>query len=244
MDTTMTMDTPTDTSASPLRAFFRLLGHALFHPTRFFREDLPRLRTSEALAFGIGNAWIGGALAFFFHTFNSVVLAQAFEKWVQRLLASEDSFRLIEFSGRTFVYDAGAVVILPFLLLAQLFFGTVVLYLFSRLFVEDHPSAPEPVTFTGAMRIQASSYVAHWYAIVPFFGPFLAFVVGLVLQVTGVRERFLVSTRRAVVVVLAPYFFVVLAALLFLAVALFAVTQIPFEELLNADWLGFAFPKT
>jgi hypothetical protein len=242
MDTIMTMDTRTETS--PLRAFLKLLGDALLHPTRFFREDLPRLSTSEALAFGIGNAWLAAAVAFLFQTFNSVVLAQLFEKWVQRLLASEDAFRLIEFSGKTFVYDAGAVVLLPFLMLLRLVFGTAVLYLFSRLFVEDHPSAPEPVTFNGAMRIQASSYVAQWYTVVPFFGPFLAFVVGIILQITGVRERFLVSTRRAAVVVLAPYFLVLLAGLLLTALVLFAVTQIPFQDLLDIDRLGFGFPKT
>jgi hypothetical protein len=241
MDTTMTMDTRID---SPLRSFLTLLKHALLHPAKFFREDLPRLSTSEAIAFGIGNAWLAGTVAFLFQTFNSIVLSTAFDKWVQRLLASEDSFRLMEFSGKTFVYDAGTIVLLPFLFLVRLIFGTLVLYLFSRLFVEDHPSAPEPVTFTGAMRIQASSYVSNWYAIVPFFGPFLAFIVGIVLQITGVRERFLVSTRRAAVVVLAPYLMVAIAALLFSALLLFAVTQIPFEELLDLSRFDFGFPKT
>ncbi|RZA05881.1 MAG: hypothetical protein EOP11_11740 [Proteobacteria bacterium] len=244
MDTTIPMDIRTEAEGpGPLRAFFTLLNHALVHPARFFREDLPRLSTAEVLSFGIGNAWAAAAIAFFFQTFNAVVLSQIFEKWVQRLLASEDAFRLIEFSGQDFVWNAGALVLAPFLLLLRLVFGTSMLYFFSRLFIEDHPSAPEKVTYTGAMRIQASAYVSQWYLLVPFFGAFLAFVVGLVLQITGVRERFLVSTRRATVVVLAPYLLLLMAGLFLTALLVFAVSQFPIQDLLDLDNLGFPFPK-
>lgn len=243
MDTTIPMETDTPTE-NPLKGFLTTLGHALLHPARFFREDLGRFNTSEALAFGIGNAWLASAVAFFFQTFNTLVLTQLFEKWVQRLLASEEAFRLLEFSGKNFVWDAGALVIAPFLLLLQAVLGTVVLYLFARLFVEDDPGAPESVTFTTCLKIKASSYVSQWYSVVPFFGPVLAFVVGLVLLVTGVRERFQVSTRRAVVVVLAPYFLVFLAVMAFSALLLLALSQFPLQELLDLDALRLGFPRT
>lgn len=242
MDTTITVETGTPTS--PLRAFFSTLGHALLHPTRFFREDLPRFNTSEALAFGIGNAWVASAVAFFFQTFNTLVLTQIFEKWVQRLLASEDAFRLLEYSGKSFVWDAGALVLAPFIFLLQAVMGTSVLYLFARLFVEDDPAAPESVTFSSCLRIKASSYVGQWYSIVPFFGPALAFVVGLVLLITGVRERFQVSTRRAAVVVLAPYILIFLAFLAISALVLLALSQFPLQELLDLDALRLGYPRT
>ena len=40
MDTTIPMETGTPTE-NPLRNFFAMLGRALMHPVRFFREDLP-----------------------------------------------------------------------------------------------------------------------------------------------------------------------------------------------------------
>ncbi|MGZ3719084.1 MAG: hypothetical protein ACXWR1_12125, partial [Bdellovibrionota bacterium] len=66
-------------------------------------------------------------------------------------------------------------------------------------------------------------------------------IVGLVLTVTGVRERFGVSTRRATAVVLAPYLLLFVAAILLSALLVVAVSQLPVQELFDIDpqQLGF-----
>ena len=66
----------------------------------------------------------------------------------------------------------------------------------------------------------------------------LSLIVSFVLTVTGVRERFGVSTRRAFAVVMAPYFILFFLALLLVAALLFGATQIPLEDLFDLDTGG------
>jgi hypothetical protein len=221
-----------------LRALFARCQRALFEPARFFRHDLPQMSLSEALAFGIGNAWGASVLAFFVQTINTLLVGQLLERWMQRLVASEEGFALWGLSAQQFLYSSAALLLAPFLLLARTFFVTFWLYLFARLLIEDRPGAPEPVTFRGAFRVQAAVLTGRWFSVVPVFGGFLSFVVCLVLTVTGVRERFGVSTRRAIAVVLAPYFLLFLLALTLAVLLIFGLTQLPFEELLQMEGGG------
>ena len=99
------------------------------------------------------------------------------------------------------------------------------------------------MSFSVVARIQASSLVSQWFLVVPFFGAFIAFLVHLALLVTGVRERLQVSTRRAAVVVVAPYFLLFLAAVALSVLVLIGLAQIPFQDLLDPNSLGLAFPR-
>lgn len=231
-ETILTLDTPTNENT-----FRNLLGRcqrSLFEPGRFYRHDLPRMSLSEALAFGIGNAWAAAFVAFFVQTFNTLVMGKLLERWMQKMLASEEGFAVWGLSAAQFLYSSGALLLGPFLFLLQAFFSSVMLYMFARLLIEDRPGAPEPVTFRGAFRIEAASLTGHWFSVVPFFGGFLAFVVSTVLVITGVRERFGVSTRRATAVVFAPWLMLMMFAMVLALALLVGLTQIPFEELLAA----------
>lgn len=232
MDTIIRLDTNTK---GPIRRFLELTGRVLLEPSRFYREELRRLTTSEAIAFGIANAWIAWTLAFFWSTLNSFFLVELFEIWVQRLLASDEAFSFLSMSGESFLWTAGSLVVAPFLLLARVFFSSFVLFLFSRFLIADSENRGEAVSFDACLRIRGSALTGQWFSIVPFFGSLLAFVATLVLSITGVRERFGTSTRRAAAVVLAPYA-ILLVLLAFLALfSLLALTQLPFEELLDFE---------
>jgi hypothetical protein len=238
MDTVLNLN---DGEGGSLRATLRKSARALTQPSRFFRQDLPAMDTPSALAFGIGNAWAASALSFFVQTLNSLLVARLLDRWMQRLVSSEQGFDVWSLSGRGFLYAAGALLLGPFLFLLQAVFFGGWLYLFARLLIEDRPGAPEPVTYQGALRIQASTLVSHWFSIVPVFGGLLAFLAGLVLSVTGVRERFGVSTRRASAVVIAPYLLTAVGVLVLGALFLVALSQLPFQDLFNVDTsrLGF-----
>ena len=69
------------------------------------------------------------------------------------------------------------------------------------------------------------SLVSEWYSLIPVFGSLLAFLARVILAITGVRERFGVSTRRAAAVVLAPYALALFLALVLGTLALVALSQ-------------------
>lgn len=233
-------ETSTTTSASYFRDLLGRCQRALFEPSRFFRYDLPPMKLSEALSFGIGNAWAAAFLAFFVQTFNTLVVGQLLESWMQKMLQAEEGFAIWGLSPTSFLYSSGALLLAPFLFLVRAFLTTVWLYFFARILIEDRADAPEPVTFRGAFRIQAVALTGQWFSVVPIFGGFLSFLVNMILVVTGVRERFGVSTRRALAVVLAPYFVLLALAILLAVLMLFGLTQLPLEELFDLDPGQFA----
>jgi len=234
MSTTPDTDTPTE-PAAPIRTYVANVNRILTAPSRFFQEVFPALSLSETLSFGIVSAWLASIFAFAFETMNSFLLSRLLERWAQRIFASEEGFSFLSLSSNSFLFTAGILVLGPFFFLLRIFFGSIMLYSFSVLLVDDGDTAPEPVTFKGAMRIQAAAFASHWFSVVPIFGSVIAFIANLVLLVTGVRERFRVSTRRATVIVLAPYLFMILAAMLMTALLAVAMLQFPFQELFTFD---------
>lgn len=236
MDTiTPTIPTTPTSALEPVREYLRRLRLALLHPTRFFHEEFPSLSTSEALAFGVVSAWLASVVAFFLQTFNLFLMSQVFDRWMQRLMAAEESMGMAGISGSSFLWSAGILVLGPFLYVLRILVSSISVFAFCRLFIEDDAGAPEAVGFATVLRIEASAASAHWYQVVPFFGPLLAFVAGVVISVTGVRERFRVSTRRAAMAVLAPYFLMVLLASFLLLLVAIAIFQLPLSEMLESS---------
>jgi hypothetical protein len=223
------------TKKGPIRVFFERTSRVLLDPARFYREDFPRLSVAESLTFGLSSAWIASLLSFFWSTMNSFFLVRVFERWVQRMLATEETFSLVGTSGDSFLWTAGALLLAPFLLLMRTFLSSIMLFVFARLLVSEEQRGPEEVNYNTALKIQAVSLNAHWFSIVPFFGGILALIVGLILTVTGVRERFGASTRRAVAVVFAPYALLFLAVLLLFCLVALAMFQLPLHEMFDLD---------
>lgn len=237
MDTIIPMSTP-DTGiepVGPVKKYVSLVNRILMAPSRFFQDELPALTLSESLAFGIVSAWLASIVAFTFETMNSFLLSRIFERWVQKMFASEEGFSFLSLSGDSFLLTSGLLLLGPFLYLLRIFLGSTMLYTFSLLLVDDTQIAPEPVTFKGAMKIQSAALASQWFSVVPVFGTVIAFFANLVLVITGVRERFRVSTRRATLIVLAPYLFFLLAAMLLSVLIAVAVLQFPLQELLEVE---------
>lgn len=224
-----------------LRSLARRSLRVLLEPARFFRVDFTRMPGSSLLAFGVGNAWAASAVAFCVQTFNSLLVARLLDRWMQRLIPSEDGFTVFGASASQFLYSAGSILLGPFLYLLQVGLGGFAIFVFSRLLIDDRAEAPEPVTFGTSARIRATALVAEWYTLVPVFGGVLAFFATLVLTITGVRERYGVSTRRAVAVVLAPYVLMLVMASLLAALFVLALSQMPAQDLLDLDLQQFGF---
>lgn len=237
----LTITPATDQGPGALRSLLELSRRALFEPTRFFRYDLPQLSLSEVLAFGIGNAWAAASIAFFVQTFNTLLTSQLLERWMQKLLASEDGFAIWGLSATGFLYSSGMLLLAPFLYLLKTVLTSVWLYVFARVLIDERPTALEPVTYKNILRIQAAALTGHWFSVVPIFGGLLSFVVSFVLTVTGIRERFGVSTRRAFAVTVAPYLMLVFLVAALALVVVLGVTQLPIDELLDMEpgQLGF-----
>lgn len=237
----LTITPATNQEPGALRSLLELSRRALFEPTRFFRYDLPQLSVSEVLAFGIGNAWAAASIAFFVQTFNTLLTSQLLERWMQKLLASEDGFAIWGLSATSFLYSSGMLLLAPFLYLLKTVLTSAWLYVFARVLIDVRPSAPDPVTYKNILRIQAAALTGHWFSVVPIFGGLLSFVVSFVLTVTGIRERFGVSTRRAFAVAVAPYLMLVFLAAALALVVIVGVSQLPIDELLDLEpgQLGF-----
>lgn len=229
MDTTI----PTSTSEyteRPVQTYLQRVKILLFSPGRFFREEFPSFSLSDSLAFGLVSGWISAGLAFAVETLNSLLLVSLFESWVQKIFASEETFSLLGLSGSSFIWSAGFLMVFPFLALLRVLLGSVVVYLFARLLIDNDG---EPVTFRTVLSLRACAFGGQWFSIVPIFGTPLAFIANTVLLTAGLRERFRVSNRRAAAVVLAPYFFLFLASMLFMMLMIFAFSQLPFGELFD-----------
>lgn len=229
MDTTIPTQA-TFTEQRPVRAYLQRVKILLFSPGRFFREEFPSFSLSDSLTFGLVSGWISAGLAFMVETLNSLLLVSLFDSWVQKIFESEESFSILGLSGSSFIWSAGFLMVFPFLALVRLLFSSMVVFTFAKLFIDEDS---EPVAFRTIFSLRACAFGGQWFSIVPIFGTPLAFVANLVLLIAGLRERFRISNRRAAAVVLAPYFFLFLASMLFMMLMIFAFSQLPFEELFD-----------
>lgn len=229
MDTTLTITTPTE---RPIRTYLGRVKSILLSPGRFFREDFPSFSLSDSLAFGLVSGWLAAGFAFALETLNSLLLVSLFERWVQKMFASEEGFSFLGLDGSSFIWSAGFLLVAPFFYLLRIFYGAAVLYVFARLFIDEEG---EPVTYRSLAAIRACAFTGQWLAVVPIFGFFLAFVANVALLVAGIRERYRVSTRRAAVVVLAPYFLLAFAVFLLAVFFLLLLSQLPFQELMGLE---------
>jgi hypothetical protein len=244
MDTTIEVNPETGaiSEKNPVRIFFELSGKILFEPSRFFREDLGGMSLSDSATFGLIGAWVATMISFLWETVNSLVLAGIFEKWVQRLLSSDESFALLSASGESFLWSAGILLLVPFLLLLRIAFTSIAMFVFAKLLIADDRGAPDNVTYKNVLRIQGASLSAKWFLVVPFFGGLLSYFAFLIFTVTGIRERFSVSTRRAAAVVLAPYLVLLAMVFMLVLVGIYAFSQLPFQEMMEQMKAGGDLP--
>lgn len=238
MENILTLDTTTNGGPGPMRLFWRRTGQILLHPARFFREDFARMDTPAIVAFGLTNAWLADAAAFFVSTFNSFFLARLFERWAQRLLVGDDGFSFLNITPKSFLWASGLVLLSPFLQLLGTLLATLTTYFFVRLLVEEEGGSPDPVSFASVFRIKSAALVGRWFRMVPVVGGLVGFVITVILTVTGLRERFAISNRRASAIVLAPYLLLFILGMMLLVVLGVALYQLPMQEMFEGEGFG------
>jgi hypothetical protein len=228
------------TTEPTIGGFFRRTARLFADPARFYRDDFPRMTGTTAVAFGVTNAWLGSTLAFFVHTLNSLFLLHLFDRWAQRLLLADDA-GIWGLNGNAFLWSAGTVILSPFFFSLGILLSSVMVFLFANSLVADKNSGPDSLTFGNVLRIQGIAYAGRWFRLVPVFGGLLSFIATLILLVTGMRERFAISNRRAVAIVLAPYVLFFFAALAILGIMVFVFSQLPLQELFDSGPRDFGF---
>ncbi|MCO5142824.1 MAG: hypothetical protein M9962_07020 [Oligoflexia bacterium] len=236
MDTIINLESRSG-SSNVFKNFWDRLSKVLFHASAFFRFDIGRLSLSDTMAFGAINFWIATVISFFISTVYSVVLVKFFEEWVQRLIISETNISLDLFPSESLLWQAGFVVLAPFIFFLRAIFSTLVLYVFAKIFIEDDHRGLEKLNYKNLLRIQSVSIVSEWYKVVPIFGSVLAFIVHKILLITGLRERYSISTKRALAVVIGPYVILFFFALMILSLFIIGLSQLPFDQLLDTSFL-------
>lgn len=226
---------PIESKEGILRRYFSRAGRLLLEPSRFFRTELNSLDWPEALSFGLIGAWASSCIAFFWETLNSFFLVNFFEKWIQDYFASEEGLSFISSDPQSFVWAAGLVLLTPFLVLLRLLFTSASIYVMARILVEPRPEAPEQVSYSGITRILGVSLTGSWFAVVPIFGGLLSLISRFILTVTGLKERYAISTRRSMMIVLGPWLLLMGLTLILVIIFVALLSQMPLQDLLDLD---------
>ena len=200
-------------SALPLNGYFRYCRKILFDPGYFFREDFHRLSLASALTFGLVSAWVSSTILFFFNSLSSLALERIFRGWMEEVIGV-DAFGLTTSEAvQSFLLQTGFLIVYPFFLLWYLSGFAGVLFLFSKIFIQDQSQ----LNYRSCLKILALALGSSWLVLIPIFGELIAFITFMILVVVGIREVFWVSTQRAALIVVAPQAVALIMLLLLLS---------------------------
>lgn len=183
-----------------LRSYLRYCRRILLEPGIFFREEFHRIPLTTALAFGLLSAWGAAILLFFSSSLTEVALQRLFGGWMEDVLEMATIFSTPEEAARSFLYQAGAILVYPFFLLLYLASVASVVLLFSRIFIQDQSQ----VNYRNCLKILGLALVANWLMVIPVFGELIAYIAFMILAIVGIREAFWVTTQRAALILIAP----------------------------------------
>jgi len=214
------------TIESSFQEYWVYLKSAFFNPTWIFHRALSQ-PVSQVLTYGLISAWLSALLGFVFSTVNSLFFNKFLEGFVLEVI---NPSILTGLDKDTFLWSAGSAILTPFLILLRLLSGAGFLYIFSNLLVEKKD--PSSGTFKRYLKIQGVALHSSWLQLVPVFGSLIAFVANMILLVTGLRAELQISSRRATVIVLAPFLFLVVTVACLLIFGIIALTQLPIDRVL------------
>ena len=213
----------------PIRTFFDLSSRVLFEPVRFFRYDLSYFSTSEALAFGLTCAWLATFFSFFWSGLYGMVFSNLLGDFIDIVLPLEEASHLFSDASENYLYNASSLLLHPFVVLLQICCSAYLIFRVAKFLVPVSAYSLERPTYQGMLKIFGVALASQWLQVVPVLGGLLAYLAMILLTMTGIRERYHVSTARAVAIVLAPYLLVAMLLLLFL----FLLFQLPIVEMLS-----------
>ncbi len=227
----------TNSGVGIIRNYFRDVWTIITKPTQFYRAMPVTGGIGGPLAFALVTHWIGAAL----ESLWKLWMFKAFEEHLKGFLQMLSGVAEVDHPGRgamvgqlqeklgPWIWGVGSVIIDPFTSLMQIFMSAAVIYCVARLLVSpstlstDPAQAPRPeVSFESIVRIICFGMTPALLAGVPLIGGMMASMLAAICTIVGVREVFRISTGRAVMIAVAPSL-LILAAVMFIAVALFTV---------------------
>ena len=212
--------------SNPFARYINFCRRILLEPGAFFREEFHRIPLSTALALGIFSAWGSAFCLFFSRSLTDIALERLFAGWIEDVLDAAAILASPSEAARTFLLQAGFVIIYPFFLLWYLAATASVIFLFSRVFIQDQIQ----VNYKNCLKILALALGSTWLLVIPIFGEIIAYIAFVILVVVGIRETFWVTTQRATLIVLAPQLLGVAFAMAMLGVL--AIAAIAWVNLL------------
>ncbi len=196
-----------------IRAYFQTLVNILTQPTRFFRGAALEGGIARPLAFALVTHWIGSAISFLWNA----LMGSALQSYLSQFVDIVSQVADVDAPGRgvdltaardrvmAWFWNAGPVVIDPFLTLISLLFTSFFVFVGARLLVTPGKNgAPKVIDYETALRIVCYSAAGSIFYAIPLLGPLLSLLMVSLLAIAGAREIYRISTLRALFVGLFP----------------------------------------
>jgi hypothetical protein len=168
------------------------------------------MKLTSALTFGLVSAWVSTVLLFCFSSISALALQKIFSDFIEDFAGVAELGSSANEAARTFLLQAGFLIVYPFFLLWYLSGFAGVLFLFSKIFIQDQSQ----LNYRNCLKILALALGSSWLVLIPILGELIAFIAFVILVIIGVREVFWVSTQRAALIVFAPQALMLLLFLL------------------------------
>ena len=207
-----------------IRNYLHYCQSLLLEPVTFFRQGFNEIDLSKALALGLLSSWLSVLFLFFFQSLSLTLITTFFSDWIGSYLTVDELFSNSADRGKAFLFAGGKVLLHPFFVLPWLFFNSITLYIFAKVFIPSH----EKMSQKHCLKILSCAIVGSWLSVVPVLGGMLAYVATVALAVIAIREQFATSSSRALLVVFVPQILLFLFLLFLLFI--FSLIAITFME--------------
>lgn len=215
-----------------LTRFWRSVWEIIFTPAKFFSANAGTLLSSESLSTALAFAVIVQWLASFFNFLWRMTVGAALQsRFADLFHIAGDVMQggpgvaesLEQMRGRVieFLFGAGAIVLTPFTTILKLVFSALLVHAAIRFFTKDSPERPH--SYGTTLKILAYASAPWILCVIPGVGILLAYLLGFIAAVIGLREVYRTTTFRAVLAVVFPellllaFFAGILVVFLFLA---------------------------
>lgn len=196
-----------------LERFWNTLRDVILRPAQFFNQQASALVSDEglssALAFAVIVQWLASFFNFVWRSTVGVVMQNRFDDLFR--IASDvvvtapgthqtlDQFRQ---NVIDFLFGAGAIVLTPFTTLIKLAVTALFVHAAVRFFTKEAEGRPH--SYSTTLKILSYSTAPWILCVIPGFGVLLAWILGFIVAVIGIREVYRTTTGRAVVAVAFP----------------------------------------
>lgn len=212
--------------------FWATVRDVVFKPVEFFSARAESIVApgglSSALAFAVVVQWLASFFNFLWRSTIGVVVEQRLDDLfriagdvVESRRGMAESIDVLRDRALEFFFGAGAIVLTPFTTLLKLAMAGLFVHAATRFFIREDRDRPQ--TYAATLKILAYATAPWVLCVIPLFGMLLAWLLGFIVAVIGVREVYRTTSFRATVTVAFPEILLLgllvggLVAVLFLA---------------------------